>query len=99
MSNYKFDDESKIQPVPIIITEGNYEGLRFQYGRISFDENDSGGCALNFDYTVIDNPNELKEDQELIDTLGKILMDVLEKEMEDTDKDFLREPVEVNEDS
>ena len=99
MSNYKFDDESKIQPVPIIITEGNYEGLRFQYGRISFDENDSGGCSLNFDYNLIDNPNELKEDQELIDTLGKILMDVLEKEMEDTDKDFLREPVEVNEDS
>jgi len=102
MSNYKFDDESKIQPVPVIITEGKYEGLRFQYGRISFDENDSDGCALNFDYNVIDNPNEIKEDQELIDTLGKLLMDVLEKELEEVDENFLREPVEpveVNEDS
>jgi len=98
-NNYKFDDESKIQPVPIIMTEGKYDGLKFQYGRISFDENDSGGCALTFDYNVIDNPNELKEDQEFIDTLGKVLMDVLEKELEEVDENVLREPVELNENS
>lgn len=96
--NYRFDDESKIQPVPIIMTEGKYDGLRFQYGRISFDENENGGCALTFDYNLIDNPNELKEDQEFIDTLGKVLMNVIEVELNEVSEDFLRDPV-VDEDS
>ena len=99
MSNYKFDDESKIQPVPIIITEGKCEGLRFQYGRISFDEKTEGNMSLSFDYNIIDNPNNIKEDQEFIDTLGKLLVDVIEVELDEVDGGFLREPVEANENS
>jgi Ran GTPase-activating protein (RanGAP) involved in mRNA processing and transport len=99
MYNYKFDDESRIQPVPIIITEGKYEGLRFQYGRISFDEKEKGNMCLTFDYNLIDNPNDIKEDQVLIDTLGEVLMDVIKVELDEVDEGFLREPVEVNEDS
>ena len=96
--NYKFDDKSKIQPVPIIMTEGKYDGLRFQYGRISFDENENDGCALTFDYNLIDNPNELEEDQELIDALGKVLINVLEEELDEVDENFLRGigPIEVD---
>ena len=90
---------STVQPVPVVLTEGKYDGLRFQYGRISFDENENDGCSLTFDYNLIDNPNELEEDQEFIDTLGKVLMNVLEKEIKEADEDFLREPVTVNEDS
>ena len=99
MSNYKFDDASRIQPVPIIITEGKYDGLRFQYGRISFDENKNDSCALTFDYNIIDNPNELEEDQKFVDTLGKILMDVIEEELDEVGEDFLREPMVENENS
>ena len=102
MSKYRFDDESDQQPVPVIITEGKYEGLKFQYGRISFDEKEKGKMCLTFDYDVIDNPNNIKESQELIDTLGEVLMDVLQVELDEVDGDFLREPVEpveVNENS
>ena len=81
MKNYKFDDKSKIQPVPIVMTEGKYDGLRFQYGRISFDENKNGGCALTFDYNLIDNPNELKEDQEFA---AKV------EEIENIQQDFIK---------
>jgi len=98
MSNYKFDDDSKIQPVPVIMTEGKYEGLRFQYGRISFDEKEDNMC-LTFDYNIIDNPNNIKEDKELVDAMGNILMDVIQVELDEVDEDFLREPVEVNENS
>jgi hypothetical protein len=99
MSNYKFDDDSKIQPVPVIMTEGKYEGLRFQYGRISFDEKEEDNMCLTFDYNIIDNPNNIKEDKELVDAMGNILMDVIQVELNEVDEDFLREPVEVNEDS
>jgi hypothetical protein len=98
MTKYKFDDLDKtIQPVPIIITEGKYEGIKFQFGRIAFDEK-GDSLALNFDYNLMDNPNELEEDQDFIDALGTVLITVLEDEIDDVGADFLRES-EVNEDS
>jgi|TARA_Y100000310_G_scaffold138830_1_gene137969 hypothetical protein len=96
MTNYKFDDSDKtIQPVPVVITEGKYEGIKFQYGRIAFDEKDDQ-LALKFDYNLIDNPNELEENKEFINTLGEILILVLEEEIEEMGEDFLKETV-VNE--
>ena len=63
---YKFDDtDQEIQPIPVIITEGKYEGVKIQYGRIAFDEND-GNMELNFDYNLMENPNKLEEDQKFI---------------------------------
>ena len=93
MTNYKFDDSDKtIQPVPVIITEGKYEGMKIQYGRISFDE-ENETLALKFDYRLCENPNELEEDQDFIDILGDILVKVLEEEIEEIGEDFLKETV------
>jgi len=95
MKKYKFDDEDKsIQPVPVIITEGKYEGVKIQYGRIAFDEND-GKMELNFDYNLMANPGGHKEDQEFVNALGQTLVHVLEEEMEELGEDFLREIEEV----
>ena len=39
--SYKFDDsDPTVQPVPVILTEGKYDGVKIQYGRIAFDEED-----------------------------------------------------------
>ena len=96
--SYKFDDsDPTVQPVPVILTEGKYDGVKIQYGRIAFDEED-GELELNFDYRLVENPNDIKEDQEFIDQLGQVLVKVLEEEIEDVGDDFLRE-TEVNEDS
>jgi len=92
-NNYRFDDTDKtIQPVPIIITEGKYKGMKFQYGRIAFDEQENG-LILDFNYDLIDNPDELKEDKEFVDTIGEILMKVLEEEIEEVGEDFLKETI------
>jgi len=89
--NYKFDDTDKtIQPVPIIITEGKYKGIKFQYGRIAFDEQ-KDSMALKFDYNLIENPDELEEDQEFVNALGEILITVIEEEIEEVGEDFLKE--------
>ena len=96
--SYKFDDtDPTVQPVPVILTEGKYDGVKIQYGRIAFDEKD-GELELNFDYRLCENPNELEEDQEFINELGQVLVKVLEEEIEDVGEDFLRE-TEVDEDS
>ena len=98
MRNYKFDDtDPTVQPVPVIISEGKFEGMKVQYGRISFDEKDDE-MALKFDYSLMDNPNNLEEDQEFVDILGEVLMSVLEEEIEEVGDDFLKE-IEVDEDS
>ena len=90
MTKYKFDDEDKsIEPIPVIITEGRCEGVKIQYGRIAFDEID-GNMQLNFDYNLVENPNNLEEDQEFITNLGEVLVSVLEDEMEYIGEDFLK---------
>ena len=43
------------------------------------EEDESMG--LNFAYELLENPNNIDEDQELIDIMGDILVDVLESEM------------------
>lgn len=88
---YKFcDEDPSIQPIPIIITEGKYKGVKLQYGRIAFEDID-GNMQLNFDYRLIENPKDLEEDQEFVDGLGEVLVSVLEEEMEELGDDFLKE--------
>ena len=99
MTNYKFDDSIGMQPVPIIVTEGKCEGIKVQYGRIAFDENEQEDkMELKFDYNLMENPNELEEDQEFINILGGILVNILEEEIKEVGENFLKE-TETNEDS
>jgi len=99
VSSYKFDDtDPTIQPVPVILTEGKYEGVKIQYGRIAFDEKDDE-LELKFDYRLCENPNDIEEDQEFINELGQVLVKVLESEMEELGEDFLRETETEDEDS
>jgi len=53
MTNYKFDDLCGMEPVPVIITEGKYEGISYSYGTIKFDDDD-GEMKLNFDYDIVE---------------------------------------------
>jgi len=98
MTKYKFDDsDPTVQPVPVILTEGKYEGVKIQYGRIAFEE-ENDELELKFDYRLCENPNEIEEDQEFINELGQILVHVLEEEIEEVGEDFLKETV-TDEDS
>jgi len=93
MTKYKFDDsDPTVQPVPVILTEGKYDGVKIQYGRIAFDEKD-GELELNFDYRLVENPNDIEEDQDFINVLGEVLVQVLEEEISKVGEDFLKETV------
>jgi len=93
MPKYKFDDsDPTVQPVPVILTEGKYDGIKIQYGRIAFDEK-GGELELNFDYRLVENPNDIEEDQDFINVLGEVLVKVLEEEISEVGEDFLKETV------
>tara|TARA_B100001094_G_scaffold43502_1_gene38249 strand:+ start:5752 stop:6042 length:291 start_codon:yes stop_codon:yes gene_type:complete len=89
------ENETYKTRVPITIKEeGKYEGLKFVYGTIKFVEvdEDDENMGLNFAYEILENPNNVDEDQELVDTMGDILVDVLESEMgEINEGNFLSE--------
>ena len=98
MTNYKFDEnEIESENVPVIITEGKYEGIKYNYGSIKFEE-ESDGAKLVFDYDILENTTsidseELESSDEFHTAIGDILMDIIGSEIGRGD-DFLREPSE-----
>ena len=89
---YEYDENQSIgisENLPIRITEGKYKGLVYKYGKISFIEEDEH-LRCNFTYDLIENPNNITEDQELINFLGEIVVDVLDDEIQDHGDEFLR---------
>ena len=100
MSNYKFEENSTSDPVPVIITEGKYSGIKYSYGSIKFEE-EKDGMRLVFDYDILENTtsfekSELDETEEFHNMLGDILVDIIGSELSRGD-DFLREPIKSDE--
>lgn len=67
----------------IRITEGDYKGLHWTFGTVSFGEepDDNGDLSCKFDYVLHENPTNIEEGQELIDFMGEILIEVLDREL------------------
>ena len=90
---YEYDETVSVgmnEQVPIRIMEGKYKDIVYQYGTIKFIEEDDN-LRCNFNYNIIENPNDIEEDQNFVNQLGEILVEVLNDEMEETEGDFLRE--------
>ena len=69
----------------IKLLEGKYKGIIYKYGKVGFakEENSDGTLPMKFDYDIIFNPHETNIDkQDFIDYIGDILIEVLEKQIE-----------------
>ena len=75
--------DSKINPQigAIKIIEGDYAGLLYQYGEVTFNERDDGQMEVKFRYNMIENPNELEENQDMKNFMGDILVELLEDQL------------------
>ena len=86
--NYTFVSRDKDNWTSILITKGDYEGIIYQYGRVSVadKENEDGTMPLSFNYQVIDSNGHVKETlDDSIDfknTIGDILVEIIEEQME-----------------
>ena len=86
--NYTFVSRDKDKWTSILITKGDYEGVIYRYGRVSVaeKENDEGNLPLSFKFNVLDynnhNEEELNASVEFKDTIGDILVEILDKQLE-----------------
>ena len=86
--NYTFVSRDKDNCTSILITKGNYEGVIYRYGRVSVSEkeNNEGNLPLSFKFNVLDynnhNEEELNASVEFKDTIGDILVEILDEQLE-----------------
>ena len=86
--NYTFVSRDNDNWTSILITKGDYEGVIYRYGRVSVaeKENDEGNLPLSFKFNVLDynnhNEEELNASVEFKDTIGDILVEILDKQLE-----------------
>jgi len=69
----------------IRVVEGEYKGLHWTFGTVTFGESpdEEGNLSCHFDYVIHDNPNEIEENQQLLNFMGDILIEVLDQELEE----------------
>lgn len=84
---YELTDKNSDNGLAIIqITEGEFRDVEFAFGKISFGEDDEeDNCKVTFDFEVITPPKgktcqEAEDMLELQDTIGKILINILEEQ-------------------
>jgi hypothetical protein len=72
---------------PIHILEGDYKDCIYHYGKTQLveDEDEYGSTYMRvkFDYTMLENPSKAKEDQDFVDCAGNILVEILDKQMQE----------------
>ena len=68
------------------ILDGPDKDMVWQYGKIKFDEGDDT-LSVNFTYQIEENPNEIEENQGLVNFMGDILMEILNEELPQDDDD------------
>ena len=70
----------------IKLLQGKYKGVIYKYGKVGFakDEKPDGTLPMQFDYDIIFNPHEETsiDKQDFIDYIGDILIELLEKQIE-----------------
>ena len=71
-----------------MLTNGEYEGIIYQYGKVSVaeSEDENGNMPLSFKYNIIDysghNQEDLESSVEFKNTLGDILVEILDEQLE-----------------
>ena len=89
MKNYKLTDNNSATGLVVIqITEGEFKNVEFAFGKITFNEDDGeDNCKVTFDFEVTTPPKgktcqEAESMLELQDTIGQILINILEEQVE-----------------
>jgi hypothetical protein len=94
---YKFlpDDSVDIsQTCPIIITEGKFEGIVYRYGKISFNELETGDLNINMDIEMITSPEGFdQQDKDFTTYVGDIFVDIIENQAKVCDSEDLEADV------
>jgi hypothetical protein len=86
--NYTFVSKGDDDWASVMIKDGKYEGIIYQYGKVSVaeSEDENGNMPLSFKYNIIDysghNQEDLESSVEFKNTLGDILVEILDEQLE-----------------
>jgi len=83
---YMFAQKEGEDHTCIKLTEGEYEGIIYKYGKVGIPPQQpdaEGKLPLTFDYTVVKNPKDLDilDNQAFIDYIGDILVELLDEQL------------------
>ena len=86
-TKYEYVEDANDKELECIkIIEGKYAGFVYQYGQVSINEDEEDiQASLNFNYRIVEGVDDSDAD-ELQTILGAILVDILEKHVEETEK-------------
>ena len=89
---YRYVDEHQGGNVPLQIMDGKYEGIIVQYNKVMLEEKEDG-IHFNYDYDILDNPDNFEENEELQNVLSSIMISVMEEQIGvvPDDMDLLKE--------
>ena len=89
---YKFLPEASIdisQTCPIEILEGKFQGIVYRYGKISFNEMESGELNVLMDIEMITAPEGFnQQDKDFTDSAGEIFVHIVENQVEAEPRDL-----------
>jgi hypothetical protein len=99
---YKFLPEATTdvsQTCPILIIEGKFEGIVYRYGKISFNELDTGDLNVMMDIEMITAPEDFnQQDKDFTDVAGEIFVNIVENQVEaepiDLEADVHEDPLD-----
>ena len=86
--NYTFVSRGKEKWASIMLTNGEYEGVIYQYGKVSVpeEEDENGNMPLSFKYNIVDynghDEEDLESSKDFKNTLGDILVEILDEQLE-----------------
>ena len=79
----KFSYVEKEDHIATRISEGEYAGVVYQVGRIQFSEPDATGHrAMRFKYEILENPKDVKIEDDFTSIVGDIIVEQIEQKLE-----------------
>jgi len=86
---YKFISQDEDDWASILIQDGKFKDVIYNYGKVSIPEednlNDDGTLPFRFEYNIIDNVGIPREefDEEFFVLIGDILVDIIREQSEE----------------
>ena len=63
------------------ILEGEYEGLHYHYGTVTFNELEDGRMEMKFNYEILRKPDGFEDDENFKNFAGDLLVHILEEQL------------------
>ena len=90
-NNYTFVSQEDEDFASIMIKDGKFKDVIYNYGKVSIPEednlNEDGTLPFRFEYTIVDNVGIPREefDEEFFTFIGDILVDIISEQSEEDD--------------